>query len=95
MGLDANAKLGGHSDGFRVGYAVPHDDMTAGDEERANFFVNYITKNCLAAQNKCTQEENGTNTRYWAFSRLDTGGLCFDIRKQSKPKAAESKKTRS
>ena len=51
MGTDANTKLAGHSDGFRVEYAVPHSDMSAREEERATFFVNVMAKNGLAAQN--------------------------------------------
>ena len=62
MGIDAKTELAGHSGGFRVGYAVPHSDMMAGDEERATFFVNFMAKNGLAAQNTWTsaapQEEN-------------------------------------
>ena len=47
LGIDANTKLAG---GFRVGYAIPHSDMTAGDEERAIFLVNFMAKNGLASQ---------------------------------------------
>ena len=54
MGLDANAKLASHSDGFRVENAVLISDMTAGDEERATFFVNFMAKNGLGAQNTST-----------------------------------------
>ena len=50
IGLDASAKLASHSDGFRVGNVVPNSDMTAGDEERATFFVNFMAKNGLVAQ---------------------------------------------
>ena len=73
MGLDANAKLAGHSDGFREGDAVLNSDMTAGDEERATLFVNVMSKNGLVAQNTWTAaaalqgemytKESGTNKR--------------------------------
>ena len=48
-GTNANAKLAGHSDGFRVGDAVPNIDMTAGDEDSANFCVSFMAKNGLVA----------------------------------------------
>ena len=44
----------GHSDGFRVGNAVPHSSVTSGDEERATFFVNFMAQNGLVAQNTWT-----------------------------------------
>ena len=82
IGLDAIAKLASHSDGFRVGNAVPNSDMTAGDEERATFFVNFMAKNGLVARNTRTsgssttrrnvhKEKSGTDTRYWAISQLE------------------------
>ena len=55
MVLCANAKLAGHLDGFRVGVAVPNNDMTAGDEDRATFFVSFTDKNGLVAQNTWTK----------------------------------------
>ena len=54
LGIDANTKLADHSDGSRVGYEVPHSDMTAGDEEMATFMVNFMAKNGLVAQNTWT-----------------------------------------
>ena len=47
MEIDASTKLAGHADGFRVGYAVRTSDMTAGDEERATFLVNFMAENGL------------------------------------------------
>ena len=51
MVMDANTRLTGHSDGFRVGYAVPNSDKTANDKVRTTYFVNFVTKNGLVAQN--------------------------------------------
>ena len=67
MGLDANAKLAGHSDGFRVGYVVPHSDMTAGDEERATFFLNFMA------------QKKNTWTAAAAPQEMHTRRLCFDM----------------
>ena len=69
MGMDTNTELAGHSDGFRVGDAVPNNDMSAGDEERANFFVNFMTKKGLVAQNTWTEatapQEEMYTSREW------------------------------
>ena len=105
-GLDANAKLASHSDGFRVGNAVPNSDMTAGDEERTTFFVNVVAKNGLVAQNTRTaaaapQAEMYTRKRVeqtrdtGQSHSWNTGGLDFEIRDSQKPKVAESRKTHS
>ena len=75
MGLDTNAKLVGHSDGFRVGYAVPHSDMTAGDEERTTFFVNFMAKIGVVAQTTWTvaapQEEMYSRREWDKHEMLD------------------------
>ena len=42
-GHDANAKLAGRSDGFRLGSAIPNNDMTAVDEEGTTHFENLIS----------------------------------------------------
>ena len=81
-GLDANAKLASHSDGFRVGNAVPNSDMTAGDEERTTFFVNFMAKEragrakhsdsgSSTTSRNVHKEKSGTDTRYWAISQLE------------------------
>ena len=98
MGLDANAKLVGHSDGFRVGSAVLDKDMTAVDEEGTTYFENLITKNGLVAKKTWTaaaasQEEMYTR-REWdkneMLGNLAVGRtqVAFDLT-QSKPKGAE------
>ena len=90
-GLDANAKLASHSDGFSVENAVPNSDMTAGDEERTTFFVNVVAKNGLVAQNTRTAAAAPQADMY-ARKRVEqtrdtgqshswnTGGLDFEIR---------------
>ena len=54
LGRDANTKLACHSHGFRTGYAVPHSDMTARDEERVTFFVNFMANSGLVVQSTWT-----------------------------------------
>ena len=91
IGLDANAKLASHSDGFRVGNAVPNSDMTAGDEERTTFFVNFMAKNGLVAQNTrtaaaapqgdmYTRKRMGQTRDTGQSHSWNTGGLDFEIR---------------
>ena len=71
MGIDANTNLAGHADGFRVGSAVSKSDMTAGDEERATFFVNFhdqeragsakhLDTGSSTTRRDCRQEESGS-----------------------------------
>ena len=77
---------------LRVGYAVPRSDMTAGDEERETFFVNFMAKHGLVAPNSWTpapasQEEMHTRNE-WDEQEImgslsvgrNSGGLLFDIR---------------
>ena len=70
-------------------YAVPNSDVTAGDDECAAFFVNFMAKSragraknldrsSTTRRHTCTQEENGTKTRDTGQSRgWNTGETVF------------------
>ena len=87
MGLDANAKLAGHTNGFSVGDAVPNSDMMAGNEERTTFFLNFMTKNGLVAQNSWTataaSQEDMYTRREWDEHEI-LGNLAVGTQAQRK-----------
>ena len=96
IGLDANAKLASHSDGFRVGNAVPNSDMTAGDEERN--FLRELHGQERAGRGKHSDSGSSTTRRNVHMERVgqtrdtgqshswNTGGLDFEIRDSQNPK---------
>ena len=86
MGIDANAKLVGRSDGFGVGHAVPSSDMTEtrkeGPQERTG-------------SAKDLQEEMRTRKEWDTHEILGHRWTTFLHWRQSKPKVAESRTTHS
>ena len=95
MGLDANAKLAGHTNGFSVGDAVPNSDVMAGNEERTTFFLNFMTKNGLVAQNSWTAtaapQEDMYTRREWDEHEI-LGNLAVGTQAQRKGSRYEATK---